>query len=90
MLKIKITRSGFLEIKRNQEFKPQYCCYRQAIKTIEDTVYRKCGDWCPLFGEPEDIRGKNMRDQRIIGKSIQLCHQAKLTGHINDNRGQEE
>lgn len=82
MLRIKITRKGFLEIKRNNEFKPQFCC-RQKITGTDDI---KCGDWCPLFGEPVDVMSKDRK--RIERQTLSLC-QTTLTGRVNDNRGEE-
>jgi hypothetical protein len=43
-MNIKINRCGKLEIERGVIFKTQRC---PNIKEYE------CGDWCPLFGEPE-------------------------------------
>lgn len=82
MLRIKITRNGFLEIKRNKEFKRQFCC-RQRITGTDDI---KCGDWCPCFGEPVNVMSKDRK--RIEGQTLSLCL-ATLTGRVNDNRGEE-
>lgn len=84
MLKIRINKNGYLSIKRKEVIKYQLCC----LQPQSATNVVKCGDWCPLFGEPEDIRGKNMRDQRVIGQSLQLCW-AKLIGRVVDNRESE-
>jgi hypothetical protein len=39
----KINRSGILYIRRGNGIKNQCCCY---------ILNSKCGDHCPLFGEP--------------------------------------
>ena len=50
-MEIKIDENGFLWIKRNGFFKPQTCPYDPH------SPMRNCGDWCPLFGELEDLIG---------------------------------
>ena len=44
-MKIRIDKKGVLEIERAGTFKKSTCPF-------EDTEY--CGDWCALFGEPEE------------------------------------
>lgn len=44
-IKGKINKLGCLEIDRKIKFVEQYCPVSQ-----NDV---RCGDWCPLFGEPE-------------------------------------
>ena len=44
----KIDESGYLLIARPTRLNPQYCPYNPDPETD-----RHCGDWCPLFGEPE-------------------------------------
>jgi len=60
-MKIRINKSGFLEVERAGEFKEMICPYskprrgQQYIGTEDfpkdiDTIYgTPCGDWCPLF-----------------------------------------
>ncbi len=48
-MKGKIDGDGSLLFERGGEMKEQYCPYRVA-----GSLPRKCGDWCPLFGEPSD------------------------------------
>ena len=43
--KIKIEKKGFLWLRRAEEWREQYCPFATA-------GYFRCGDWCPLFGEP--------------------------------------
>ena len=59
-MKIKIDADGFLHIWRGGEFKTQVCPHNRMVALGEDwdtneyiEKFRICGDWCPLFGEPE-------------------------------------
>lgn len=81
-MKARINTNGFLLIKRATEFKKQFCC-RQRITGTDDV---KCGDWCPLFGEPEKVMDKR---HRVELQTITLCD-GSLTGHIIDKRGEVE
>jgi hypothetical protein len=81
-MKIKISTKGFLLIKRATEFKKQLCP-RQKITGTGDI---KCGDWCPLFREPESHYDK--KTKRYLG-SLSLC-EGELIGFINDRRGEVE
>ena len=81
-MKIKINTNGFLLIKRATEFKKQLCP-RQKITGTGDI---KCGDWCPLFGEPENTTDKR---RKVELQTLTLCH-GTLTGFINDRRGEVE
>jgi len=81
-MKIKINTNGILLIKRDQEFKQQLCC-RQKITGTGDI---KCGDWCPLFGEPQATTDKR---RKIEMQTMTLCH-GSLTGFITDKRVEVE
>lgn len=61
----KISVDGNLIIKRAESFNPQGC--------PRDNDGGYCGDWCPLFGEPENISegGKD--------KKLQICQNRILT-----------
>jgi len=48
-MKGKIDEQGFLYIYRKNDYKIQCCPFDVKIGSI-------CGDWCPLFSEPEKIR----------------------------------
>lgn len=63
-MKIKIDDKGRLWIKRADKFKEQSCPFNNH------PAYDKadCGDWCPLFGEPEHNFG-----ERAISGTLQLC-----------------
>lgn len=47
-MKGKICSQGFLHIERAGELKPQGCPYSVHASS-------RCGDWCPLFSEPEPL-----------------------------------
>ena len=77
-MKGKIVKEGWLQIQRKGEFKEQYCPKR--IEHIE----RLCGDWCPLFGEPEVQHFTNtelsnghqiVNDRKIV---INICQDKQL------------
>ena len=66
-IKIKINKSGFLEIERAGILKKVHCPF--------DNDSCECGDWCPLFGEP-----RYTQEQEVIcpdGES-QLANIVKL------------
>ena len=82
MIKAKISKKGFLLIKRGGiAYKDQLCC--RKIQTETSVV--KCGDWCPLFGEPANTTDK----RKMVQQTITLCN-GSLTGHIIDKRGEVE
>ena len=82
MNKARINKNGYLLIKRAKEFKSQLCP-KQKVDAEFGSV--GCGDWCPLFGEIEDVKD---RQKVIIGQKLTLCSGAFI-GRINDNRGNE-
>lgn len=53
-MEAKIDDSGILLIRRNSNYKPQYCIYSK------NNAF--CADWCPQFGEPE-LAGKVIRKE---------------------------
>jgi hypothetical protein len=65
VMELIIGHRGNLRIKRGDESKAVSCPFR------EDTP---CGDWCALFGEPEDY-----------GTALSVCL-AKLRGKVEDLR----
>ena len=72
-MKIKINKTGSLEIERAGRGKKQYCPF-----VGEDRI-NNCGDWCPLFGEPEPHA-----TQPVM--MLKLCH-TYICGEITDERG---
>lgn len=60
----KIDKDGFLWIERGEKYKQQYCPYHDLHPGL-----LRCGDFCPLFGEPQ-IR----RDGRLRGwYALSIC-----------------
>jgi len=53
-MRIKINSDGFLLIERAGMFKTQDCPYCPTVAS--------CGDWCPMFGDPE----KEDSDSRLF------------------------
>jgi hypothetical protein len=49
-MKVKISEEGLLYMERAGQMKPQYCPYSQDPARNGSM----CGDWCPLFGAPEN------------------------------------
>ncbi len=70
-----IDRFGNLHIMRNGVLRPQECPYRQNSNGV------CCGEWCPLFSEPQEetiaIRydGNSTPSERVkTGKTIlEIC-----------------
>jgi len=84
-MKAKINKSGFLEIKRKGKYKLQFCPF--TFSSDFSAENRVCGDWCPLFGEPESI----LLFDSIEGKTkqvwqLQLCHKTLQFEEIIDER----
>lgn len=48
----KINKDGHLEILRGENFTSQYCPYNPYGECSKNCM-TNCGDWCPLFEEPE-------------------------------------
>jgi len=70
-MKGKIDKDGFLWIERKGEWTKQYC------PIVNDDW---CGQWCPLFGEPEFIDGH---------PRLSLCRKVLEFVSLVDERGQE-
>lgn len=78
-MKIKIDATGGLWIKRAADYKKVWC----PITQTKD----QCGDWCPLFGEPDPEEDADGNVTRYSG--IDLCHRARIVGEIIDERVKE-
>jgi hypothetical protein len=50
-LKLKINKGGTLEIERAGQYEQQYCPFQPSLPGDEHDVC--CGDWCPMFDEPD-------------------------------------
>ena len=84
-MKIKRDKNGVLEIERGGRFEPQTCPFDQ----LKPPNY--CGDWCPLFGEPEPYMvtvnpniWPSMEERR--GDMLRICQGRVLVGEIIDER----
>jgi hypothetical protein len=57
----KIDKNGFLHIERRGKMIMQRCPH---------SVQDGCGDWCPLFGEPEFISCGKEKRLELCGKTL--------------------
>ena len=64
MAKGKITSMGWLYIQRGGKHKLQYCPF--ALDE-SDGSHCRCGDWCPLFGEPREEEREVDMDNSQLG-----------------------
>lgn len=82
----KIDNDGYICIKRGKFLGRQFCPFRESGR-------QPCGDWCPLFGEPEPdtdpIFEKNGATTfKPNGKTVlSLCHQTLTFDVLVDERG---
>lgn len=79
-MKGKIDKHGFLYIERNNQYKEQECPTQEEVT--------RCGDWCPLFGEP-DLIPKLIKSESIpefLKNSLNLCHKTLYFDHFTDER----
>ncbi len=72
-MKIKINKTGNLEIERAGKWRAQQCPGSLAL----------CGGTCPLFGEPEIYTRGDLVTNTL---RLDLCH-VTLEGEITDERG---
>ncbi len=75
-MKIKINAQGNLEIERAGKFRKQACPFQWD---------EFCGNWCPLFGEPQPIDPHHPKSDKFIN----LCHNRALVGSVIDERVKE-
>jgi hypothetical protein len=73
-MKIKISDKGALSVDGKQKF----CPYQAEAS---------CGDWCPMFGEPEPYVDIVTVYEEGVAKStrLSLCH-TELIGDVEDLR----
>jgi hypothetical protein len=69
-VKITITNEGYLRLERAGRLRDQRCTHNG----------QRCGDWCPLFGEP----GLECPDGQ---RGLEICQGRLLRGEITDERG---
>ena len=71
----KISKTGLLRIERGTKEQHQQCPYQQ------DDV--RCGDWCPLFGEPSVIE---ITDGKPSSTALELCRRILYFRTLIDDR----
>ena len=80
---------GVLMIGRGNQMRVQSCPFQSMQRDrkvpnyndiVREPVARPCGDWCPLFGEPE----KRPKYTYLI-----LCHRMIEFAEFTDERGKE-
>ena len=72
-----INENGWLEVTRGGEkTKALFCPYGEDES--------RCGDWCPMFNEPEFVYGESV--DRFY---IELCNNKLKFTNLMDNRGEE-
>lgn len=70
-MEIKIDENGYLKIKRAGLYAIQYCPHGREQE--------RCGDWCPLFHEPNIPPGEEMG-------WLQICAPKAFYEQITDER----
>ena len=75
-MKGKINIGGFLEILRGDGMEKQYCPFRHTVS--------RCGDWCPLFGEPREAANLSTANYHV-----DLCRKGLFFTEFTDERGRE-
>ena len=79
-MKGRINKYGNLYIERAGIEKAQVCPFLD-----HDNIFDRCGDWCPLFGEPyphtERANPTNGLDRRMVETghtALSLCHKTLI------------
>lgn len=84
MMSGKINKKGFLLISNNNghEYEKRKCPV--------SPVSRFCGDWCPLFGNPEKVLGNSLPSGDYLWhgeKELKLCNKTVLSfSSLEDER----
>jgi hypothetical protein len=85
-MKGKIISGGYLKILRGKKYKGQEC----PFDNIQDATTMPCGDWCPLFGEPEEntslLITKDGSRVEHNGYILGLCHKELRFEELKDER----
>ena len=80
-MKGKIDSNGWLRIERGGKEKLQECPFTQKTFQVNDlTIREPCGDWCPLFDEPDFTDG---------GAHLELCQTHYYFEQFTDEREQK-
>ena len=70
---------GFIHLERAQRLRMQACPFSSDSDGV---VTNFCGDWCPLFGEPDTV---TTRTKKL--SSINICNDTELVFRkFEDNR----
>lgn len=81
-MKIIISEKGHLYIFRGNRYREQYCPY----SALDSNGFgARCGDWCPMFGEPR------MTSVILNEGYLDVCHGNPLRGEpLMDEREKKE
>lgn len=71
-----INKDGCLFIYRKGSYRNQHCPFTSDISC--------CGDWCPLFGEPEKIKVGVKEKWKLV-----LCKKVLIFDEFIDKRKEE-
>jgi hypothetical protein len=74
-MKGKIDKNGWLTIERSGTERPQLC---PVAAYNPDIDFSRCGDWCPLFGEPIYL------DMNIT--ALEICRTRLVFDEFTDER----
>lgn len=94
-MKGKISAEGGLLIKRGEKYESQLCPFAHTNLSDEvDGQLMYCGDWCPLFGEPEyqvnsEYYYESLEARKNVPKSakLNLCKKELHFEDFVDERG---
>jgi hypothetical protein len=73
---IRISNEGHIYIQRGDRTQQQTCPYKNL----------PCGDWCPLFGEPEPETRATAEGWQPTGRMVLPLCKGGLVGEITDER----
>ena len=90
-MKGKIDSNGWLRIERGGKEKLQECPFMQRAFQVNDVSIAPCGDWCPLFDEPDftEIPCKYGKSEPDGGAHLELCQTHYYFEQFTDERGKE-
>lgn len=86
-MKGRIAKDGTLYLERAGKEKAQICPHHQG----DEWGAGRCGDWCPLFGEPVDIRPIEWFDGGLVKTGpekwkLALCREKLVINGLADER----
>jgi hypothetical protein len=87
-----ITSTGKLAIERRSGMRAQGCPMGDH-NAHPGYGYTRCGDWCPLFGEPQQVPVYKMKfmdivvdDSKPMQTEIELCKRTLTFTEFSDER----